>query len=328
MTRCRSKGSRSESPPRRGGGTRETGGLCAQRLANWHERVAFSGLALDHRADRRLTEDASHLEQADRVRDRVQESATGVSDLVDDAVDLVSLTNHDTVVLALVDIEAASCVGPNDLGRCYGGLNGRERVGLVGDLLDHVLNCRTQRLLGEDACGADCAPANRTLLFDLNPVPLGNDDATHAGEGANLYDPAGALGGQKNLLNITENVLASVSTDRWRAEFVQFGCGPTAESGPRIIELDGFAEPDVPAVFVLLDAEAIDTDTPAIEALAVVLGVTPASLVNDAIADVGERTPLPILAGTVLTLPMGPSLPTGQVGDEGWYVLNGTESDR
>ena len=71
----------------------------------------------------------------------------------------------------------------------------------------------------------------------------------------------------------------------------------------------------VEATFLLVDAETIDTDTPSIEALADGMGVDPADLVNDAIADKGVRDVLPIPVGTVLTLP------TGQVGDEGWFAL-------
>ena len=80
-----------------------------------------------------------------------------------------------------------------------------------------------------------------------------------------------------------------------------------------LLFLDGV--PNLPAAFVLLDGDAIDTDTPAIETLANMLGVDPASLVNDSIADKGVRAALPIPVGTVM------DLPAGEVGDEGWFVL-------
>lgn len=78
------------------------------------------------------------------------------------------------------------------------------------------------------------------VLYDM-PIPLGDDNGDHPGENAKLYDPAGALRANKDLLDISANVPA-VTADRWRAEFTQVGCASN-ESGPRIIELDGFLDP-------------------------------------------------------------------------------------
>ena len=87
-----------------------------------------------------------------------------------------------------------------------------------------------------------------TGLFDILlyafPVPFGDDNTVHPGENARLYDPDALISAGKNILDLTDNVLTSVNTDRWRAEFVQVGC-PSNESGPRILELDGFLDPIV-----------------------------------------------------------------------------------
>ena len=82
--------------------------------------------------------------------------------------------------------------------------------------------------------------------------------------------------------------------------------GPTAVS--RVAE-------ELPPNFLVLDSNAIEKDTPAIEALADGMGVDPGELVNEDIADKGVRAVLPIPVGTVTTLR------TGQVGDEGWFAM-------
>lgn len=79
------------------------------------------------------------------------------------------------------------------------------------------------------------------VLYDAD-IPLGDDNASHPGENARLYDPQGLISGSRNTLNFTVAV-RPVSTDRWRAEFRQVGC-PSNESGPRIVELDGFVSSD------------------------------------------------------------------------------------
>lgn len=101
------------------------------------------------------------------------------------------------------------------------------------------------------ACGPDCTPSNRTLLFDY-VVPFGDDNSAHPGENAKLYDPSNAISSRNNNLDIVANVLAAVNTNRWRAEFTQVGC-PSPESGPRIWELDGFATADG-------DGDGVDDD--------------------------------------------------------------------
>jgi len=79
------------------------------------------------------------------------------------------------------------------------------------------------------------------VLFDF-VVPLGDDNAVHLSENAELYDPTAQFSVDKNILNIVADVDQLVSADRFRAEFTQHGPGPSNESGPRIIELDGFEE--------------------------------------------------------------------------------------
>ena len=71
-------------------------------------------------------------------------------------------------------------------------------------------------------------------------VPVGDDNAIHPGENAQLYDPDALFSVEQNILNIGADVDQLVSTDRFRAEFVQFGPASPTESGPRIFELDGF----------------------------------------------------------------------------------------
>lgn len=56
-----------------------------------------------------------------------------------------------------------------------------------------------------------------------------------------LYDPLQNIAACKCDLDLTAPVLQLVSTDRWRAEFTQFGLVDSSASGPRIVELDGFA---------------------------------------------------------------------------------------
>lgn len=75
------------------------------------------------------------------------------------------------------------------------------------------------------------------VLYDQT-IPLGDDNGAHPGEDAFLYDPMGLLGAGQELLVLAEAVPV-VATTRWRAEFRQFGCA-SGESGPRIMELDGF----------------------------------------------------------------------------------------
>lgn len=55
-----------------------------------------------------------------------------------------------------------------------------------------------------------------------------------------LYDPSGAINAGKNQLDLLANVLAVATTNRWRAEFRQYGLVDLAASGPRIQELNGF----------------------------------------------------------------------------------------
>lgn len=72
-----------------------------------------------------------------------------------------------------------------------------------------------------------------------------------------LYDPTASIHPCECALDLTAPVLQLVSTNKWRAEFIQFGLVNTPEglsaSGPRIVELDGFtaAVPE-PATLLLL----------------------------------------------------------------------------
>jgi hypothetical protein len=70
------------------------------------------------------------------------------------------------------------------------------------------------------------------LLYDAT-FPFVDDDPP-------LYNPTElSPPGCKCSLDFTVPVLQLVSTDKWRAEFIQFG--PPADGGPRIAELDGYA---------------------------------------------------------------------------------------
>lgn len=126
-----------------------------------------------------------------------------------------------------------------------------------------------------------------------------------AGSPAVLAESAIGLG-EGRIVAVGDNELASFEDGRTLLFNAICFLSKSSNTCPRV------------ATFLLLDADAIDTDTPAIEALADMMGVDPASLVNDAIADKGVRAVLPIPVGTVL------ALPTGQVGDEGWFALKET----
>jgi len=66
------------------------------------------------------------------------------------------------------------------------------------------------------------------LLYDFTPS-YGNPP---------LYNPDGPA---FNVLNLWAEPLAMISTNRWRAEFVQLADLGGNNDGPRIVELDGFS---------------------------------------------------------------------------------------
>lgn len=67
------------------------------------------------------------------------------------------------------------------------------------------------------------------LLYDFSPT-YGDPP---------LYTPAGPA---FNVLNLWAEPLALISTNRWRAEFVQLANLAGDNDGPRIVELDGFSQ--------------------------------------------------------------------------------------
>jgi hypothetical protein len=82
------------------------------------------------------------------------------------------------------------------------------------------------------------------LLYDAS-FPFLNDIPP-------LYDPIASLHPCQCALDLIAPVAQLVSTDRWRAEFTQFGLVDFSASGPRIHELDGFAATSVPEPATLL----------------------------------------------------------------------------
>jgi hypothetical protein len=79
------------------------------------------------------------------------------------------------------------------------------------------------------------------VLYDED-IALENDESLHPGLNHLLYDPEAQFSGTRERLNLAADV-APFTTHRWRIEFRQVGC-PSSESGPRIIELDGYAATD------------------------------------------------------------------------------------